>query len=39
MIKNVNVLNKNENGFEIDSIVQTNPNDSSNFNVAKKTLK
>ena len=29
---------KNENGFEIDSIVQTNPNDSSNFNVAKKHL-
>ena len=30
--------NKNENGFEIDSIIQTNPNDNSNFNVAKKHL-
>ena len=29
---------KNENGFEIDSIIQTNPNDSGNFNVAKKHL-
>ena len=29
---------KNENGFEIDSIIQTNPNDNSNFNVAKKHL-
>ena len=39
MIKNVNVLTKkNENGFEIDSIIQTNPNDNSSFNVAKKHL-
>ena len=30
--------NKNENGFEIDSIIQTNPNDNSSFNVAKKHL-
>ena len=29
---------KNENGFEIDSIIQTNPNDNSSFNVAKKHL-
>ena len=29
---------KNENGFEIDSIIQTNPNDNSNFIVAKKHL-
>ena len=29
---------KNKNGFEIDSIIQTNPNDNSNFNVAKKHL-